>query len=198
MKKYILILLFAITFGFVACEVETDEEVGGNSVEKMAGEWTVTFEQSIDEYYYIFGYSETDPDLDSKTAGELEDIDWADVYGAGKVSVFTYNTAANTDDVMWFADYAADADDYTFWMYKVKVDLDYEARTFSCDATANTSYDGCDVTVLGGKVLEDAATTPRGAVADSIIAFVKFSDDYYGFTYMKMSGYRYTGFDEDK
>ncbi len=200
MKKYILILIsvMAVSFSFVSCEVETDEEPGGTSVEEMAGQWTVTFEQSVDEYDYIFGNTTDDPALTSKTAEELDALEWDDIYGTGKVSVFTYNTAANTDDVMWFSDYAASSSDATFWQYKLKVDVDYDAKTFSCASTANTSYEGCDVTVLGGKVLEGAATTPRGAVADSIIAYVMFSDDSYGFTYMKMSGYRYTGFDEDK
>ncbi len=200
MKKYILILMlvFSFSFSFVSCDVETDEEPGGTSVEDIAGQWTVTFEQSIDEYNYLFGYSTEDPDLLSKTVSELDGLEWGDLYGAGKVSVYSYNTAENTDDVMWFSDYAASSDDASFWQYKVKVDVNYEASTFSCASTPNTSYDGCDVTVIGGEILKDAATTPRGAAADSIIAYVMFSDDGYGFTYMKMSGYRYTGFDEDK
>lgn len=197
MKKYIL-LFFAIAVGFVACDVETDEEPGGTDVEEMTGEWTVTFEQSIDEYYYLFGYSTVDPDLDSKTAEELDTLSWSDLYGSGKVSVYTYNTASNSADSMWFADYAASSSDYTFWQYKIKVGANCNALTFDCETKANTSYDGCEVTVLGGRLFEDAATTPRGAVADSIVAYVKFSDDSNGFTYMKMSGYRYTGFDEDK
>lgn len=197
MKKYMLLLLMAMASGFVACDVETDEEPGGTNVEAMSGQWTVTFEQSIDEYNHIFGEAEN-PNLDTKTAEELDAISWADVYGSGKVSVFTYNTADNTGDEMWFSDYAASSGDASFWEYKVKVGVDYNAKTFTVGTTPNTSYEGCDVTVLGGKVLEYAATTPRGAAADSIVAYVKFSDDSYGFTYMKMSGHRYTGFDADK
>lgn len=199
MKKYILFLIAICSFTLclVSCEVETDVEPGGTNVEKMAGQWTVTFEQSMDEYYYIFG-GEANPDLDSKTADELDALEWSDLYGSGKVSVYTYNTSANEDDVMWFSDYAAKSDDASFWQYKIKVDIDYSAKTFDCATTANTSYDGCDITVIGGKILEGAATTPRGAAADSIVGYIKFSDDGYGFTYMKMSGYRYTGFDEDK
>ncbi len=201
MKNYILILLsvFVSSFVFVSCDdIETDEEPGGTSVEKMAGHWTVTFEQSLDEYSYLFGYSTENPNLTSKSVDDLNALEWDDVYGNGKVSVYTYNTAANTNDVMWFSDYPASSDDASFWDYKLKVDVDYDAKSFSCSTTANTSYEPCDITVIGGKVLEGAATTPRGAAADSIVAYVMFSDDNYGFTYMKMSGYRYTGFDEDK
>lgn len=197
MKKYILMMLLAGLFGLVSCEVETDEQPGGTNVEKMAGHWTVTFEQSVDEYHYIF-YGAANPDLDSKTAAELDALDWADLYQVGKVSVYTYNTADNSATEMWFSDYPAKVGDYSFWKFKLKVDLDYKNKTFSVATTENTSYSPCDITVIGGKVLEGAATTPRGAVADSIVAYVKFSDDSYGFTYMKMSGYRYTGFDEDK
>ncbi len=197
MKKYILLLLAIATIGMVACDVETYTDPEGTEVELMTGEWTVTFEQSLDEYYALF-YGEADPELTSMTAEELDSVTWADVYGTGKVSVYTYNTSSNTTDSLWFADYAADADDATFWQYKIKLPIDADEYTFSCEETANTSYDGCNITVLGGKVMEDAATTPRGSVADSIVAYVYFSDDYYGFTYMKMSGYRYTGFDEDK
>lgn len=200
MKKYILILFSALLMSatFVACDVETDEEPGATNVVKMAGQWTVTFEQSVDEYEYLFGYSDTDPDLSSMTVDQLEALEWEDLFENGKLSVFTYNTAANTADEMWFSDYAASADDYTFRQYKLKVDVDYEAGTFSCETTPNTSYEGCDITILGGKIMEGAATTPRGAAADSIVAYVKFSDYSYGFTYMKMAGYRYTGFDADK
>jgi hypothetical protein len=199
MKKYILILLsvFLVSATFVACDVETDIEPRGTNVQDVAGKWTVTFEQSIDEYNYIFGDAEN-PNLEAKTVEELEAIEWADLYGSGKVSAFTYNTAYNSSSSMWFSDYAASADDASFWQFKIKVDVDYAAKTFSAATTPNTSYEDCDVTIIGGEVMLDAATTPRGVVADSIVAFVKFSDDSNGYTYMKMSGYRYTGFDDDK
>lgn len=197
MKKYISMMLLALSFGFVSCDVETDEDPGGTNVEDMSGHWTVTFEQSYDEYVYLFKKG-TNPNLDSKSAAELDALEWADVYGTGKVSVYTYNTADNVNNAMWISDYAAKAADASFWQFKVKAAVDYSAKTFSLAETANTSYDGCNVTIVGGKVLKGAAVTPRGAKADSIVAYVKFSDDKYGFTYMKMSGYRFTGFDADK
>lgn len=56
----------------------------------------------------------------------------------------------------------------------------------------NESYEGCDVTIDGGKILLEAATTPHGTPADSIVYYVSFSDDEPGMRY-KVSGYRYTG-----
>jgi hypothetical protein len=188
MKKYISMLFAACAVIFCSCDAETDEEPGGTAVEKMAGTWTVTFEQSVDEYYAIFGGA-ADPNLESKSAEELDKIDWEDIYGVGKVTIMTFNTAANDNDKMWLQD-------DNFWGTQIKCDIDYEARTF--EASEQEVYDGCKMKVIGGKVLEKAATTPRGVAADSIIAYVKYSDDNYGFTYMKMSGYRYTGYSEDQ
>jgi hypothetical protein len=196
-KNYILLFIAVIAIVFGSCEAETDTDAGGTSTEDMAGQWYVTFEQSLDEYNSLFLGSD-DPELTTLTADELDELSWSDLYGTGSVSVYTFNTADESTDSLWFADYSADSDDAAFWQYKVKVGMDLYDGTFSCDETANTSYDGCNITVLGGKILEDAATTPRGYAADSIIAYVYFSDDYYGFTYMKMSGYRYTGFEDDK
>lgn len=188
MKKYILMSFIALATAFTSCDVETNEEPGGTAVEKMAGTWTVTFEQSVDEYNHLFGNA-ADPGLDSKSPAELDQIEWADIYGQGKVSIMTSNTAANITTEMWLID-------KNFWETQVRCSVNYGERTF--ESRNQTPYEGCTMDVIGGKVLEGAATTPRGVAADSIIAYVKYSDDQYGFTYMKMSGYRYTGHAEDK
>jgi hypothetical protein len=197
MKKYISMLFAACAVIFCSCDAETDVEPGGTAVEKMAGTWTVTFEQSVDEYNAIFE-GEADPNLESKSAEELDKLEWEDLFGLEKVTVMTYNTAANDNDKMWLQ-----CTNYYFWTgssksvsTQIKCDIDYKARTFQ--ASEQDVYDGCKMKVIGGKVLEKAATTPRGVAADSIVAYVKYSNSIYGFTYMKMSGYRYTGFDADK
>lgn len=189
-------MLLALSFGFVSCDVETNEDAGGTNVEKMAGHWTVTFEQSVDEYNAIANGG-TNPGLSSMTADQLEKLKWADAYGMGKVGVYSYNTASNAADSIWFSDYATKASDASTWSYKLKVGINYGTKTFGCAETSNTNHSGCSITIIGGKILKDAARTPRGAVADSIIAFVKFSNNSDGFTFMKMSGYRYTGFSAD-
>lgn len=189
MKKYILLAAIAIATGFASCDVYTDEEAGGTAVEKMAGTWTVTFEQSYDEYLYLFGNG-ADPQLTSMTPEQLDQQEWVDAYGVGKVTMMTSNTAANVNTEMWFIDNG-------FWGAQVKCSVDYANRTFECTDQPALDYEDCVVNIIGGKVLEGAATTPRGMPADSIVAYVYYSDDNYGFTYMKMSGFRYTGFSED-
>ena len=49
-----------------------------------------------------------------------------------------------------------------------------------------------------GRVLPQAATTPSGMPADSIVLYVSFSDDENPGTKYKVSGYRYTGFTADE
>lgn len=173
---------------FTGCNPETDEEPGGTAVEKMAGTWTVTFMQSVDEYYALFE-GMANPNLSAMAPEQLDKLEWEDIYGSGKVTILSSNTAANVNTEMWLVD-------KNFWGTQIKCNVNYPERTF--EAPEQEVYDGCRMQVIGGKVLEGAATTPRGVPADSIVAYVKYSDDQYGFTYMKMSGYRYTGYAEDK
>ena len=188
MKKYISMLFLAFSVTFISCNTETDEEPGGTAVEKMAGTWTVTFEQSVSEYDAIFNGG-SNPNLESMTPEQLEQQEWADIYGSGKVSIMTSNTAANIPTERWFID-------ESFWGTQVKCNVQYNERTFECKD--QTAYEGCVVNIIGGKVLEGAATSPRGVPVDSIVAYIKYTDDNYGFTYMKMSGYRYTGYTADR
>ncbi|MFI3286017.1 MAG: lipid-binding protein [Rikenellaceae bacterium] len=188
MKKYIVLIAAAIVGVFSSCSVYTDAEPGGTAVEKMAGTWTVTILQNEAEYMSIF-YGEEDPNLMGLSEAELDAReDWSDRYGMAKFSVITSNTAANTSDEMLFVD-------NNFWGTTVKCSVDYQAGTFECiDAEP---YEGCVMSVLYGKIVEDGAVTPSGRTVDSITAYVKYSDDGNGFTLMKLSGYRYTGYTED-
>ncbi len=191
MRKYIAYVAAAVAVLFTACDVQTDVEPGGTAVEKMAGTWIVTWEQSVDEFYYLYEYTDEDPVLTEMTAEALDTLEWEDLYGYGKMTMMTFNTSANVDTEMWFYD-------TDFWDAKVRCDVNYSGRSFSCEDV--DAYDGCTVNIKGGKVLEGAATTPRGVAADSIVAYVYYSDyaDYYdSFTYMKVSGFRYTGYTED-
>lgn len=191
MKKYFsfALLALALPMGFVSCDTETDEEPGGTNVEKMAGKWDVT----IDAY-------------DDK--GELLS---EDPYGLGVITIETYNTANNDVDKMWISD------DGYFWNFTFKMDVNYQARTFSAtdipyDATFQeiadslakgiTFYDedgepiaAEKATIINGKILEGAATNLHGKPNDSIVFDIKFTDDDNGFVY-RMAGQRYTGFKE--
>ncbi|MHB9054974.1 MAG: lipid-binding protein [Paludibacteraceae bacterium] len=112
----------------------------------------------------------------------------------GPFEMYTYNTAANTPKEMWLDDQG------NFWLYKIKVNLDYTNKLFTANAAANTAiYKGAvyDITmnVTEGKVLKNAAKTPSGMPADSISYTIEFSDD--PGTLYHIGGFRRTGFPED-
>lgn len=169
MKKYIsfALMTIALSFGFVSCDVETDEEPGGTNVEKMAGRWEVT----IDAY-----------DTDGKLLYE-------DPYQMGVIEVRTYNTADNSSTQMWLDDVNK------FWAFKFKTNINYEARTFSNEAVDYDAAGTGKAVVTNGKILEGAAKNLHGMPNDSIVFDIQFDDDDYGFVY-RISGQRYTGFYE--
>lgn len=154
---------------FVSCDTETDEPAGGTAVEEMAGTWDVKVDAIDDNGEVLYD----------------------DPYGLGTITVTTYNTAANVDTEMWLQDAG-------FWGVKMKVVVDYKAKTFS--APANTSYnptnaEAGNVELLEGKVLLGQGKNLHGLPCDSICYNVKFDDDNYKFTY-RISGVRHSGFYE--
>lgn len=78
----------------------------------------------------------------------------------------------------------------------MKVNVNYAERTFSTPDFVNNVIYESKVKISDGKVLENAATTPSGMPADSIVYMVQFDDDENGLTY-KVSGFRRTGFPAD-
>lgn len=108
------------------------------------------------------------------------------------------------------------ADDTVSAGYFVKyLNFDYEVGQKLIGITgegdevfADDVKNACNTTITDGKILNDAATTPSGMPADSIVFYVEFDDDYtevdedvfeytpavYGFAKYRISGYRYTGF----
>lgn len=157
MKKYLILLLTALSVSFTSCDNET--EPGGTAVEKMAGDWWVTATVM-------------------QNGNEVGDS------GVGHFQMYTYNTAANVPTEMWLEDGG------NFRNYKVRVNVDYNARTF----TTNDFVEG--VRITEGKIMEGAATTPSGMPADSIVYMIQFDDDPNELTY-KISGFRRTGFPND-
>lgn len=187
MKKYISLSMLAAMFLFAACDVETDVEPGGTAVEKAAGFWTVTTSESVDEYLYVYENTGSMPD-----ESNIEKWEWEDLFGYGSSTISTYNTAANVATEIWF-------DDSNFFGAKIKADLDYENLTFSAKATDNTAADG-QVRIISAKILPGAATTPSGVAADSIVVYTQITGNSYTsqLTYVKYSGFRYTGFAADE
>lgn len=185
MKKIILIATIITTLLTTSCKQEYENWY--SSGYELSGEWKVTTQQSVEEYLYIFYDEGAMPN-----PANVENWEWEDLYGNGVTDVLTYNSAANTPTELIIDD------NHTFWDYKIKAKANIDARTFDVSNTPNLIYDGCNISIIGGKVLKDAATTPSGNPADSIVFYIKFSDDEYGFTYMKVSGFRKTGFLEDE
>jgi hypothetical protein len=98
---------------------------------------------------------------------------------------------------MWFADNATGQ--ANILMSPVKVQVDYAARTFETSGEVTLEGTGfmdgpATLSITEGKVLENAATTPRGMKADSIVCFINVQGD----TTYKVAGFRRTGFTEDE
>lgn len=150
------------------------EDAGGTATQAIAGEWQVTADA-----------------VDAQGNVAIEDP-----FGLGHFLLLTYNTVKNTPTELWVDDTG------NFWEFKVIVDLDYAAGSFSTkDFVDNHAYES-KVKITGGKVLYGAATTPGGMSADSIIFYVSFDDDDYPAAYnyenYKVSGFRYTGLANDE
>ena len=169
MKKTLLIFCLSVCAAFTACQ---KEEIGGTATEALAGEWVVQID-AVD------------------ASGQIV---YEDPFDMGESMIWTYNTSANTPDVMFIDDQG------WFWEYKCKVNCDVENLTFSATA-AEDLYHGISVNIEGGKITLDGAKTPSGMPADAIAFYVVFSDDdFVGTAYDKLyvHGYRYTGFAADE
>ncbi len=198
MKNYISLALMtvALSFGFVSCDVETDEKPGGTNVQNMAGRWQVSVSQ-VDE--------------NGDVVYEPEDL-----FGIVDVDLFTFNTSSNSSTEMWIDD------DGTFWAYKFKMPINYATGTFSADkipydatfqeiadliAAGETPKDdegnplvAETATISEGKILYGKGHNIHGMPTDSISFYITFSDDPYGAAYgyakHHVSGTRYSGFYE--
>lgn len=182
-------MALALPFSFVSCDVETDEEPGSTNVVKMAGRWEVTIDMC---------------DSNGQILAK-------DPYKIGIIEVQTYNTAANETNKMWISDLQ------NFWDFTFKMDVNYQARTFSAtDVLYNTNMEKIaaaiaagekpvdkngdpliaeKATIINGKILEGAAKNLHGKDNDSIVFDISFTDDEPGTIY-RMAGQRYTGFKE--
>ncbi len=174
MKKIFLIIALLVSGILLNTSCKKDE-IGGTATESMAGEWYVTA-VAVD------------------ANGDLVYSD-DDLFGIGNFHLDTYNTADDGTTKMWINDNG------NFWDFKVKMDINLDAMTFSVTEGQNESYDS-KVTITNGKIMYGAATTPSGMPADSISCIVSFDDDpypaAYGYAAYRVAGYRYTGFTKDE
>lgn len=171
MKKAIYLLMLAVSMVFTSCE---KDEIGGTATEALAGEWYVR--------------------LDCVDASGNVVYTGEELFGIGRFHLNTYNTAANNVNEIWVDDLG------NFWEFKVKASADINNLTFQANNAANNYYN-CNVTIEGGKITLNGATTPHGTPADAIEFYVSFDDDSYpaelGYAKYKISGYRYTGLVSD-
>jgi hypothetical protein len=110
--------------------------------------------------------------------------------GIGYFLITTSNTAANnaTDLLM---------DDGGLWPAKVVSKVDINSLTFTPVSNLDNLYsNSIKVSIIEGKILKGAATTPGGNKTDSIYLKFEFSDDLG--TQYEYAGYRRTGFQEDE
>lgn len=109
----------------------------------------------------------------------------------GTINLLTYNTVANTNE-MWIDDLKK------FWSTKVKVQVNLENSTFSCNGYTDEYCKGTEyeyqATITDGRINYDGTKSPLGHVVDEIVFTIQFSDapgEYYRF-----HGYRRTGFNQ--
>jgi hypothetical protein len=116
-------------------------------------------------------------------------VDGEDI-GAGFNLITTSNTAANNETDLIL-------DDHELWPAKIVAKVNLPALTFTAAPGLSNAYDpDIKVSVVDGKILKGAATTPGGNKTDSIYVKFEFSDDP-GVQY-EYAGYRRTGFREDE
>ena len=175
MKKYLFLIAAALTMGFTSCDSDPSDsstDAGGTKVEKLSGAWVVNVYTCDDQ-------------------GDVANIDnwnWED-QGSLESDLMTYNTSADKGNEMWVDDQKecnfGNGNNYT---HKVKVNV--KGMTFSVNEGEN-EY-GSPVTIVGGKVLKNAATVEKdrgqSIKTDSIVYYVKVDDTAYG--YLKISGYQ--------
>ena len=210
MKKvlYFAALLLTMTLT-TSCE---KEEVGGTSMESMAGQWYCTVDAIDDSGNPIDG-------------GE-------DYWGVGRTLILTYNVSDNNTTQMWINNLGIGnfAKDYNYPGYPdydmcAKVSCDQNSFSFSSNESANVaepviwSHEEVDpndpekkITVIDaqvdpmpvtieGRILKGAAHQNNGSVCDSIIMYVVYKNDPWypddGYTKYKISGIRYSGLAEN-
>lgn len=159
--------LFVCSLLVVCASSCAKEEIGGTAVKDMCGEWYVVVDA-----------------VDSQG-----NVVYEDPFDAGTFTLYTYNTNANLPTEMYIDD------DGGFWDFRITVDVDYAAKTFSVKDAVD-DYNEILVDVANGKIVKDGAVSPAGYTADAISFLIKFEDDdYLGEVYdaLWVHGYRRTG-----
>ncbi len=182
MKKYILFFVSAIvaSFGFTACDTETDEPAGGTAVEKLAGHWEVEVDVM-------------------EVAEDGDTIHYGDIYGYGTFDFWTYNTSSNSSSQIWVDDMG------NFWTVKAKCSCNTSNLTITGEDVLNVytetdlpeddpNYMEPETCKITGKIFPGAGHNLHGKPNDSICIDMVYDTD--PTTIYRYAGSRYTGFYE--
>ena len=170
MKKYIsmMAMALALTWGFNACDVETDEEPGGTNIQNMCGNWEVMW-YAVDEN------------------GEVLD-EWTDG------TIFTYNKADNSTTQMWIDDQKT----YLKFQFLVDINLDAmtfsaESVDYKANGSSNAYVKNGKILLGKGKNLHGM---PTDSIVFEIGLSEDTYPAKYGFDHYRVEGIKYGGFTE--
>ncbi len=170
MKKYISMLAMAlmVSFGFTACDAETDEEPGGTNIQQMCGNWDVV-------WYAVDANGEV---LDTWTTG----------------TIFTYNTAANNTTQMWIDDQKT----YWNFQFLTDIDYSAKTftateRDYDAAGSGKAVLTNGKILLGAAKNLHGA---PCDSISFEISFSDDEYPAKYGFDHYRVEGTKYSGFTE--
>lgn len=170
MKKYISMMAMALTLAWGFTACDVETD------EEPGG----TNIQDMCGYWDVIWYA-----VDAN--GEVLD-EWTDG------TIYTFNKADNSTTQMWLDD------QNTYWAFRFLVNIDYNAKTFSCAATDYDAAGSGTAVVKNGKIMLGAAKNLHGMPTDSIAFEISFDDDNYpakyGFDHYLVAGTKHSGFTE--
>ncbi|OJV20255.1 MAG: hypothetical protein BGO21_12885 [Dyadobacter sp. 50-39] len=164
--KYTKYALIALVFGLLSCDLGSEPTIEGTKLQAMCGEWWVQV------------YS----------GGEDQDL--------GYNLITTANTADNNETDLILDDHGL-LTPYEYPSMKIVSKVNLGGLTFNATPDLpNLNTGQSAVSILEGKIIKNAATTPGGNKVDSI--YVKFEFKAIPGEQYEYAGYRRTGFLEDE
>lgn len=169
LRKLFSIVSITLTFFMLSCKKELPN-TGATAAVSMANEWWCEL--------------------------KLDGVDVVDPSGYFS-KIFTYNSAANKNE-LWVDDdrQSTITGDY-LWDFKVKATADFSNLTFHADSAVSvvSGYD-IKVNITDGKIFPGMGHSKTGNVTDSIYMKVEFEDD--PGTMYTIEGHARTRFAEDE
>ena len=170
MKKYIsmMAMALALTWGFNACDVETDEEPGGTNIQNMCGNWDVMW-YAVDEN------------------GEVLDA-WTDG------TIYTFNKADNGTTQMWIDDQKT----YWNFRFLVNIDynaMTFSCGETDYDAAGSGKAFVKNGKILLGAA-KNLHGMPTDSIVFEIGFDDDDYPAKYGFDHYRVEGTKYSGFTE--